>query len=108
MNMFAKILIKGELETVTGLHIGTGGAYSAIGAADSPVIRDVITGAPMIPGSSLKGKIRSLLARKYNDSVRNQGHFRRNEIPEPAYIFRYVHDGRKQKAACRNWYQHTY
>ena len=69
--MFAKILIKGELETVTGLHIGTGGAYSAIGAADSPVIRDVITGAPMIPGSSLKGKIRSILARKYNDSVRN-------------------------------------
>lgn len=69
--MFAKILIKGELETVTGLHIGTGGAYSAIGAADSPVIRDVITGDPMIPGSSLKGKLRSLLARKYNDSRRN-------------------------------------
>ena len=69
--MFAKILIKGELETVTGLHIGTGGAYSAIGAADSPVIRDVITGDPMIPGSSLKGKLRSLLARKYNDSIRN-------------------------------------
>lgn len=71
MNMFAKILIKGELETVTGLHIGTGGAYSAIGAADSPVIRDVITGDPMIPASSLKGKLRSLLARKYNDSRRN-------------------------------------
>lgn len=69
--MFSKILIKGELETVTGLHIGTGGAYSAIGAADSPVIRDVVTGSPMIPGSSLKGKIRSLLARKYNEAVRN-------------------------------------
>ena len=116
MNMFAKILIKGELETVTGLHIGTGGAYSAIGAADSPVIRDVITGAPMIPGSSLKGKIRSLLARKYNDSVRNpeddcsqiRDIFGAMKSPRPAYIFRYVHDGRKQKAACRNWYQHTY
>lgn len=69
--MFAKILIKGELETLTGLHIGTGGAYSAIGAADSPVIRDIVSGQPMIPGSSLKGKLRSLLARKYNNAPRN-------------------------------------
>ena len=63
--MYSKIVIKGKLETVTGLHIGTGGAYSAIGAADLPVIRDVLDHQPMIPGSSLKGKLRTLLARKY-------------------------------------------
>lgn len=61
--MYSKIAIKGTIETVTGLHIGTGGEYSAIGAADSPVIRDARTGEPMIPGSSFKGKLRTLLAR---------------------------------------------
>ena len=61
--MYSKISINGTIETVTGLHIGTGGEYSAIGAADSPVIRDTLTGDPMIPGSSFKGKLRTLLAR---------------------------------------------
>lgn len=65
--MFYKILISGQIEAVTGLHIGTGGEYSAIGAADSPVIRDAVTGLPYIPGSSLKGKLRTLLAKKYDE-----------------------------------------
>lgn len=65
--MFAKIEINGLIETVTGLHIGGSGAFSAIGAVDSPVIKDVRTNLPMIPGSSLKGKMRSLLAKKYNE-----------------------------------------
>ena len=64
--MYAKLLIEGKMEILTGLHIGTGGSYSAIGAADSPVIRDARSHLPMIPGSSLKGKIRTLLARQYS------------------------------------------
>lgn len=48
---------------VTGLHIGASSAFSAIGAVDSPVISDIRTNMPMIPGSSLKGKMRSLLAK---------------------------------------------
>ncbi|MDR2400847.1 MAG: type III-A CRISPR-associated RAMP protein Csm3 [Deferribacteraceae bacterium] len=64
--MFAKILISGEIVVVTGLHIGGGNAYSAIGAVDSPVIRDPQTKLPIIPGSSLKGKVRTLLARSYS------------------------------------------
>ncbi len=66
--MYSKILITGELEVVTGLHIGAGGDYAAIGAADSPVTRDAVTGLPMIPASSLKGKLRTLLSKKYNTS----------------------------------------
>ncbi len=65
--MFAKIEISAVLEVVTGLHIGGSSAFSAIGAVDSPVIMDTRTSMPMIPGSSLKGKMRSLLAKKYND-----------------------------------------
>ena len=63
--MFAKIEITGEIEVVSGLHIGASDAFAAIGAIDSPVIRDVYSDFPMIPGSSLKGKIRSLLSKAY-------------------------------------------
>lgn len=65
--MYAKIEIDGILEVVTGLHIGGSSAFAAIGAVDSPVIKDVRTSDPMIPGSSLKGKMRTLLAKKYNE-----------------------------------------
>ncbi|WP_270839229.1 type III-A CRISPR-associated RAMP protein Csm3 [Peptacetobacter hiranonis] len=65
--MFAKIEIKGKIILETGMHIGGSTQFSAIGAIDSPVIRDSFTDLPMIPGSSLKGKIRTLLAKKYNN-----------------------------------------
>ncbi len=61
--MYGKILIKCKMTVLTGMHIGGSSAFSAIGAVDSPVIRDSFTGEPMLPGSSLKGKIRTLLAK---------------------------------------------
>ena len=61
--MYGKIVICCELKVITGLHIGASGAFSAIGAVDSPVIRDPMTQLPIVPGSSLKGKLRTLLAR---------------------------------------------
>lgn len=54
------------IEVKTGMHIGGSSAFSAIGAVDSTVIKDVRTNLPIIPGSSLKGKMRSLLAKEYN------------------------------------------
>ena len=44
------------------MHIGGQDTFSAIGAVDSPVIRDPKTGHPIVPGSSLKGKLRALLS----------------------------------------------
>lgn len=67
--MYGKIEITGEIEVLTGMHIGGSNAFAAIGAVDSPVVRDVRTNRPMLPGSSLKGKLRSLLAKTYNDNV---------------------------------------
>lgn len=64
--MYSKILITGKIEVITGLHIGGGGETSMIGAIDSPVVRDPRTKMPIIPGSSLKGKMRSLLAKHFN------------------------------------------
>ena len=49
------------LELVTGLRIGAGDAEMHIGGIDNPVIKHPHTQAPYIPGSSLKGKMRSLL-----------------------------------------------
>ena len=65
--MFAKIEITGFIQVKTGMHIGGSSQFAAIGAVDSPVIRDVNTDQPMIPGSSVKGKMRYLLSRQYAD-----------------------------------------
>lgn len=53
--------ITGTLLLQSGLHIGAGKDAVEIGGLDQPVIKNPITNAPYIPGSSLKGKMRSLL-----------------------------------------------
>lgn len=53
--------ITGTLVLKTGLHIGGGDTEMRIGGIDNQVVKDPVTGLPYIPGSSLKGKIRSLL-----------------------------------------------
>jgi len=58
-----KILIRGRIKALTGLRIGGAAGGMEIGGVDNPVIRDPVTGRPYIPGSSLKGKMRSLLTR---------------------------------------------
>ena len=58
---YGKIVLRGKIEAVTGLHIGAQREVSEIGGIDNPVIKDPITGLPYIPGSSLKGRLRSLL-----------------------------------------------
>ena len=63
--MYGKVKITGTIELVTGLHIGGASSFSAIGAIDSPIVRN---GNPVIPGSSLKGKLRTLLAKRYNET----------------------------------------
>ncbi len=57
--------IKGVIAVVTGLHIGAGNDTMEIGGMDQPIIKHPITQAPYIPGSSIKGKMRSLLETKY-------------------------------------------
>lgn len=63
-----KLKINAILRLETGLHIGGASDFAPIGAVDSPFIRDPYTRQPIIPGSSLKGKIRTLLARSLSDT----------------------------------------
>ena len=61
--MLLKVKITCTLKVLTGLHIGDNSGFAPIGALDNPVVRDSYTGDPIIPGSSLKGKMRTLLSR---------------------------------------------
>lgn len=61
MKLLKKIIIKGEIEAITGLMIGGSNTAMGIGGPDKMVIRNPINNYPYIPGSSLKGKMRSLL-----------------------------------------------
>ena len=59
IKLYGRIFIETTIEAKTGLHIGGAGADLEIGGLDKEVIRDPITNRPYIPGSSLRGKMRS-------------------------------------------------
>ncbi len=58
-----KLIISGVIRVVTGLHIGGASTGLEIGGVDNIVLRNPWDNQPYIPGSSLKGKMRSLLER---------------------------------------------
>ncbi|WP_457611762.1 type III-A CRISPR-associated RAMP protein Csm3 [Methanocaldococcus sp.] len=60
LTLKGKVIINGIIKAKTGLHIGGTKETLKIGGTDNPVIRDAF-GRILIPGSSLKGKIRNLL-----------------------------------------------
>lgn len=66
--ILGKLIIEADLVVKTGLHIGAGSDFSSIGAVDNVVVRDTLTRKPYIPGSSLKGKMRYLLARVHSSN----------------------------------------
>ncbi|HBY63589.1 MAG TPA: type III-A CRISPR-associated RAMP protein Csm3 [Solibacterales bacterium] len=60
LRLIGKLILQGELVCETGLHIGAGKGSLEIGGADNPVVKDAF-GRPYVPGSSLRGRLRSLL-----------------------------------------------
>lgn len=65
MKLLKTVKYVGEMELLSGLAIKGSNNDLNIGGADSEVIKNPITKMPYIPGSSLKGKMRSLLELKY-------------------------------------------
>lgn len=53
--------ISGTIKCITGLRIGGSSNIIEIGGVDNPVIRNPLDNLPYIPGSSIKGKVRTLL-----------------------------------------------
>jgi CRISPR-associated protein Csm3 len=60
LTFLGKLILEGQITCETGLHIGAGKGSLEIGGADNPVVKDAF-GIPYIPGSSLRGRLRSLL-----------------------------------------------
>ena len=71
--LLGKIRITSNIHVDTGLHIGGGGETLDIGGIDKPVIRDPITKYPYLPGSSIKGKLRSILERLLKKPLNRTG-----------------------------------
>ena len=59
--LLKKILVSGEIVLKTGLHVGGTNSSLNIGGPDKFVVRNPLSNKPYIPGSSIKGKMRSLL-----------------------------------------------
>jgi CRISPR-associated protein Csm3 len=73
-----KIFISGAIETKTGLAVGGSSTGLEIGGADKVVVRNPVNNQPYIPGSSLKGKMRSLLE-KLEGNMRIEVKHKNNE-----------------------------
>jgi CRISPR-associated protein Csm3 len=58
--------ISGTITCETGLRVGGSNENIEIGALENTIIRHPISDEPYIPGSSLKGKVRSLLEYRYD------------------------------------------
>lgn len=65
--LIEKVFISGKIVAETGLHIGGSKTTLDIGGVDLNVIKTA-QGVPFIPGSSLKGKLRTILAREYGST----------------------------------------
>jgi CRISPR-associated protein Csm3 len=63
-----RVFVRGNIRAVTGLHIGGAAGALEIGGVDSPVIRNPLNNQPYIPGSSLRGKMRSLTERLHGSA----------------------------------------
>lgn len=65
------VSFQGTIECVTGISIKGGANDLGIGGADSEVIKNPLTGEPYLPGSSLKGKMRSQLEHAHGAKTRD-------------------------------------
>ncbi len=59
INLFGRVIITADIMAVTGLHIGGSSTGLEIGGLDKAVIRNSLNNQPYIPGSSIRGKMRS-------------------------------------------------
>lgn len=94
------VVIGGEIVCRTGLHIGGGNEALEIGGLDKPVIRHPLSRRPYIPGSSLKGKMRSLLELAL-DKVDQQKEVPARNGPKRNQDFGAVHRFGNPRANCQ-------
>lgn len=101
--LIGKVFFKGDILLKTGLHIGGSKESMQIGGVDLPVIRDSGSSLPYIPGSSLKGKLRSILEKFGKRTMNGKEEtlsFNRNIGTRKDNIFIHCCDDAKQAFLC--------
>lgn len=74
LRLMHHINIQGRIRCKTNLHVGSSKDDIEIGGLDNPILKDPLTKVPYIPGSSLKGKLRSGLEHRYcSNTIQNTG-----------------------------------
>ncbi len=77
MQFKENLIVTGKIICKTGLHVGGANESIEIGGIDNIIIRDANSDLPFIPGSSLKGKMRSLMElndqQATNNIINNRG-----------------------------------
>lgn len=71
VRLLGRLFVGFEIHTLSGLSIGGSDVGVEIGGVDRTVIRDPLSNRPYIPGSSLRGKMRSL-TEKHDGATQNQ------------------------------------
>ena len=73
INLYGRVFITANIKALTGLHIGGSSTGLEIGGVYKGVILNPINKRPYIPGSSLRGKMRSqtekMLGKKQNNRI---------------------------------------
>lgn len=64
IKLYGRIILQANVKALSGLHIGGSNIGMEIGGVDKAVIRNPLDNRPYIPGSSLRGKMRSQLEKK--------------------------------------------
>lgn len=99
--LYGKVVMRGVIRTLTGLHIGAGREVMEIGALDNAVIKEPVTKQPYIPGSSIKGKLRSLFEKKEALTKQDpKSFFNRQMGPSGIQLLIHVCDTKEKAFEC--------
>ena len=96
----SKIIITGKVIAETGLMIGGSSSALEIGGTDKQIIRNPVDKKPYIPGSSLKGKMRSLLEVSrgtVTNEYKNMGNPTQDPTHEAAQLFGHINQNTSKK-----------
>ncbi len=95
IKLLGYVTISGTIKCVTGIHIGGSADSIDKGGIDSPVIKNPVSNQPYIPGSSLRGRMRSILEKAYGLHL--------DKLVSDIHLHHWQEDNRESKMICRTF-----
>lgn len=93
LQLRGRVFIRFDIRTLSGMLIGASDTGIEIGGVDKAVIRNPLTNEPYIPGSSLRGKMRSGLEKQLGlpqDQRINQGYIHSGKIGDQTTVVGHI------------------